>query len=175
MDHYINMMILNYNGYPKHAVIPIIKYIREEYRGRICLINDDPTVDSCEWGRRYFVDYHTTSVARVQEYLARSLDEHRKRGKTPTVRLNEVAQVLVGLPESVDATEEIEQMLEHLTDDQRSLIYMKHVGGLRCREIAEQTGKPLGTVTAALSRAYKSLRASLSTSRSTSSHRGGGS
>jgi RNA polymerase sigma-70 factor (ECF subfamily) len=102
-------------------------------------------------------------------------ETHRKQIKQATVRLNEVEHVLSGLPESVDASEEIESMLEQLTDDQRSLIYMKHVGGLRCREIAEQTGKPLGTVTAALSRAYKSLRESLSTSRSTSSHRGGGS
>ena len=100
-------------------------------------------------------------------------ETHRKQIKQATVRLNEVEHVLSGLPESVDASEEIESILEQLTDDQRTLIYMKHVGGLRCREIAERTGRPLGTVTAALSRAYKSLRASLSASRSTSFRPGG--
>lgn len=102
-------------------------------------------------------------------------ETRRKQTKQAAVQLNEVEHVLSSLPESGEAREEIESMLQQLTDDQRSLIYMKHVGGLRCREIAEQTGKPLGTVTAALSRAYKNLRASLSANRSTSARRGGGS
>ncbi len=54
--------------------------------------------------------------------------------------------------------EELDAFLEHLTDEQRTLIYLKHVSGLRCREIAQRLDKPLGTVTAALSRAYSRLR-----------------
>jgi len=50
------------------------------------------------------------------------------------------------------------ELLEHLADGERSLIHMKHTERLTCREIAERTGKPIGTVTAALSRAYEKLR-----------------
>ena len=54
--------------------------------------------------------------------------------------------------------EEIESILAVLSDAERSLIYLKHVDGLRCRQIAQRLGKPLGTVTAALARAYHKLR-----------------
>jgi RNA polymerase sigma-70 factor (ECF subfamily) len=52
-------------------------------------------------------------------------------------------------------------LLERLADDERGLIQMKHTERLTCREIAERTGKPIGTVTAALSRAYAKLRSDL--------------
>ncbi len=35
---------------------------------------------------------------------------------------------------------------------------MKHTEGLKCREIAERLGTPVGTVTSALTRAYAKLR-----------------
>lgn len=56
---------------------------------------------------------------------------------------------------------EVADLLERLSDTERSLIYLKHTEGLKCREIAERTGKPLGTVTAALARAYAKLRGEL--------------
>ena len=53
---------------------------------------------------------------------------------------------------------EIEAALERLPEEQRSLIYLKHTRGLKCREIARITGQPLGTVTANLARSYQKLR-----------------
>lgn len=53
---------------------------------------------------------------------------------------------------------ELRELLDALSDDERTLIYLKHTEGLKCREIAERLGKPLGTVTAALARAYAKLR-----------------
>jgi len=52
----------------------------------------------------------------------------------------------------------LDHLLERLTDEQRTLVHLKHVSGLTCREMARRMGKPLGTVTAALSRAYSRLR-----------------
>jgi RNA polymerase sigma-70 factor (ECF subfamily) len=46
-----------------------------------------------------------------------------------------------------------------LGDFEAVVLQLKHTSGLRCRQISEQLGKPIGTVTAALSRAYAKLRA----------------
>jgi RNA polymerase sigma-70 factor (ECF subfamily) len=56
------------------------------------------------------------------------------------------------------AAVELRELLDALSDDERTLIYMKHTEGLKCREIAERLGKPLGTVTAAMARTYAKLR-----------------
>jgi RNA polymerase sigma-70 factor (ECF subfamily) len=64
---------------------------------------------------------------------------------------------------AAERAERLHQALERLTDAQRSIVYMKHTQGLKCREIAEAAGMPLGTVTATLARAYASLRAALKT------------
>jgi RNA polymerase sigma-70 factor (ECF subfamily) len=53
---------------------------------------------------------------------------------------------------------DLSDLLEQLTDAERGLIHMKHTEGLTCREIAERTGKPIGTVTATLAYAYARLR-----------------
>jgi RNA polymerase sigma factor (sigma-70 family) len=57
-----------------------------------------------------------------------------------------------------DLSDRLELALGRLSDGERGLIYMKHTQGMRCREIAEATGRPIGTVTAALARAYAKLR-----------------
>jgi RNA polymerase sigma factor (sigma-70 family) len=45
-----------------------------------------------------------------------------------------------------------------LADDLQQLLALRHDAGLSCEEIADQLGKPLGTVTKTLSRAYAQLR-----------------
>lgn len=50
------------------------------------------------------------------------------------------------------------EALEGLDDEETALVQLKHGEGLTCREIAERTGRPLGTVTSALARAYGKLR-----------------
>ncbi len=54
--------------------------------------------------------------------------------------------------------EQLSAAMESLDDAERSLLHLKHAEGRSCREIAEMLGKPLGTVTAALARAYRKLR-----------------
>jgi RNA polymerase sigma factor (sigma-70 family) len=48
-----------------------------------------------------------------------------------------------------------------LSDFEASVLHLKHTEGLRCQQISERLGKPLGTVTSTLSRAYAKLRAEL--------------
>jgi len=55
-------------------------------------------------------------------------------------------------------TEDMELLLKPLSDEQRLLIQLKHVEGLKCRQIATRLGKPLSTITASLSRAYRKIR-----------------
>ena len=52
----------------------------------------------------------------------------------------------------------LDASLHQLDDAERSLLYMKHTQNMKCREIAEATGRPLGTVTSALARTYGKLR-----------------
>ena len=59
---------------------------------------------------------------------------------------------------SDDLSLALDKALDGLDDAERALIYMKHTRGLKCREISEATGEPVGTVTARLSRAYGRLR-----------------
>lgn len=61
------------------------------------------------------------------------------------------------------AGQAVEDALEHLSDAERALIHLKHVEGMKCREIAAALGKPLGTVTGTLARAYGKLRRDLRT------------
>ena len=57
--------------------------------------------------------------------------------------------------------ETVRQAVDALEEPDRELIYLKHTAGMKCREIAEVTGLPLGTVTSALARAYQKLRVRL--------------
>jgi RNA polymerase sigma-70 factor (ECF subfamily) len=51
--------------------------------------------------------------------------------------------------------------MQALNDFESVVLHLKHTEGLRCTEISLRLGKPLGTITAALSRAYTKLRAAL--------------
>ncbi len=64
-------------------------------------------------------------------------------------------------PAAPEASEPVEIALDALDDFEQALLHMRHGEGLTCREIAEKTGRPLGTVTSALSRAYARLRTRL--------------
>jgi len=85
MDHHMDLLVLNYAGLPKDVPIPVIRSLRELYQGRILLVNEDPTVDSCEWGRRHKVDFHVRSVDQIRAALPRVLDGEKKRGRTALV------------------------------------------------------------------------------------------
>jgi RNA polymerase sigma-70 factor, ECF subfamily len=51
--------------------------------------------------------------------------------------------------------------LAELTSEVQQLLALRHDRGLSCEEIARELGRPLGTVTKTLSRAYEQLRARL--------------
>ncbi len=52
----------------------------------------------------------------------------------------------------------VEEYLEELDDFSKALVYLKHVNGMTCEEIATSLGRPLGTVTGVLTRAYKKIK-----------------
>ena len=56
---------------------------------------------------------------------------------------------------------DVDAAMEQLADGERALVALKHVEGLKCREIADRLGMPLGTVTGTLARAYGKLRLAL--------------
>jgi RNA polymerase sigma-70 factor (ECF subfamily) len=55
----------------------------------------------------------------------------------------------------------LERAVAALPDSYREVVLLRYYGGCSCSEVAEQLGKPLGTVTKMLSRAYAALRESL--------------
>jgi len=57
-----------------------------------------------------------------------------------------------------DGLDAIRDAVASLDAEDREVIYLKHTSGLKCRQIAEVTGRPLGTVCSNLARAYKKLR-----------------
>lgn len=55
----------------------------------------------------------------------------------------------------------LEAMVAGLPEAYRTVVLLRYYGGQSCRQIAEQLGMPLGTVTVTLSRAYVLLRNAL--------------
>ncbi len=60
---------------------------------------------------------------------------------------------------------DLADLIGQLTDSEQGLIHMKYTESLTCREIAERSGIPVGTVKAGLSRAYDKLRRHLAPER----------
>lgn len=86
MDRYIDVVIVNFAARPKEVAIAAVSAIRAAgYLGKILLVNEDASIDSCEWGRRYEVDHHIRQVEGLKAYLPRLLDVERKRGQTALV------------------------------------------------------------------------------------------
>ncbi len=86
MDRYIDLIVVSMAGRPHEAAAAAVRAIRgASYSGRILLVNDDPAVESCEWGRRHDVDFHVRTVTGLATLLPRVLDVARKRGRTALV------------------------------------------------------------------------------------------
>jgi RNA polymerase sigma factor (sigma-70 family) len=83
----------------------------------------------------------------------------RRRRRVHTVPLPEGD--LVSREPASDEAPDLHQAMSALNDFETSVLHLKHTEGLRCQEISDRMGKPLGTITAALSRAYAKLRAEL--------------
>jgi RNA polymerase sigma-70 factor (ECF subfamily) len=87
--------------------------------------------------------------------------EIRRRQKKAIEQLSELTETAPAAPSHDSFDESLESALESLNDADRSLIYLKHVQGLKCREIAELLNKPVGTITGTLARIYRKLRSLL--------------
>ena len=81
------------------------------------------------------------------------------------IRRKQAAQKLRGaLAEAVETRREgsvdlpLAEAIAELATDVQQLLALRHDRGLSCEEIARETGKPLGTVTKTLSRAYAQVR-----------------
>ena len=91
----------------------------------------------------------------------RCCQEIQRRRRRPAEQPGSLKDLAAPPPASDPLSAELESALDMLSDAERGLIYLKHAQGLTCREIAELEGKPLGTVTGTLARAYERLRSRL--------------
>lgn len=86
MDRYIDVIIVSLAGRPKDVAAAAVRALRAaHYRGKVLLVNDDPAMDGCAWGRRHEVDVHLPSVEGLKDALPRVLDTERRRGRTALV------------------------------------------------------------------------------------------
>jgi RNA polymerase sigma-70 factor (ECF subfamily) len=86
-------------------------------------------------------------------------EQRRQRRRHTAICLDEATEP--SEPNEFDgaaAEFDLAELVDQLDDSEQALLHMKHTRGLRCREIAEQTGQSIGTVTAKLSRLYARLR-----------------
>lgn len=103
-------------------------------------------------------------------------DELRKRQRRPTVSLDdnngegnnntyEIRSTAPGPEEMLDRSETqamIQQCLDSLTDDYRTILVMREIQELAYEEIADMLGCSLGTVKSRLSRARQALKEKIS-------------
>ena len=84
------------------------------------------------------------------------------RGRQITVPIDHDVAESPQLGDSLDAVEDREHLLRlvaRLPDHERLLVGMRHFDGHSVADVATLTGRPVGTVTKQLSRAYARLRA----------------
>jgi len=87
-----------------------------------------------------------------QEWLRRRQSElkaHERRSAPPAPR------------RSGDVDLPLARAVSELAPELQQLLALRHDRGMSCEEIARETGRPLGTVTKTLSRAYEQLRSRL--------------
>jgi len=94
----------------------------------------------------------------------RCCQEFQRRRKRHTARplREEDALVAAAAPGNAAPGNEMPNLRDaivDLGDFEAAVLHLKHTKGLSCRQIGEQLGRPIGTVTAALSRTYAKLRA----------------
>ncbi|HZE95615.1 MAG TPA: RNA polymerase sigma factor [Planctomycetota bacterium] len=87
-----------------------------------------------------------------QEWLRRKQAEQKARG----------ALAPPALPRREDGPDlPLARAVSELAPEVQQILALRHDRGLSCEEIARELGRPIGTVTKTLSRAYEQLRARL--------------
>jgi RNA polymerase sigma-70 factor (ECF subfamily) len=82
----------------------------------------------------------------------------RRRKRDPREAFPDETYPSTGDAAHDEALDRLHAALAELNDFETAVLYLKHTEGLRCWQISERLGKPLGTITAALSRVYGKLR-----------------
>jgi RNA polymerase sigma-70 factor (ECF subfamily) len=85
-----------------------------------------------------------------QEWLRRKLSEQRVRGARESPGSVSPREAGPDLP--------LARAVAELAPEVQQLLALRHDRGLSCEEIAKELGRPIGTVTKTLSRAYGQLR-----------------
>lgn len=95
-----------------------------------------------------------------QEWLRKKItaDRHRPGLARAAARRAELPDAGIDLP--------LAEALAELPTEYQDLLALRHGQGMSCEEIARETGRPLGSVTKTLSRAYARLRERLAGVRS---------
>jgi RNA polymerase sigma factor (sigma-70 family) len=95
----------------------------------------------------------------------RLIDVRRSRSRrpedlAPADELEDDLPAVENEPEALTAigTEEVVELLDRLTDDQREVLLLRLVGGLQLAEIAEATGRPRQAVKSLQKRGIEQLR-----------------
>ena len=86
------------------------------------------------------------------------------RKNRPTAALDETPEektAVYGEQDIIDDQDLIEHLLEHLDDEERSLVFMKYYEGKRNIEIANELDMNASTVSTKLARAISKMRASI--------------
>jgi RNA polymerase sigma-70 factor (ECF subfamily) len=89
----------------------------------------------------------------------RCCQEFQRQRKRNAARPLREEDSLVARHSPCNEVPDLRHAMVALNDFEAVVLQLKHTKGLRCRQIGEQLGRPIGTVTAALSRAYAKLRA----------------
>lgn len=85
LDRYIDLFVLAFPNDRAAAVRCAHELRRSRYSGRIVVVNNDPSIDSCSWGRKHWVDAHARTLADLKRVLPRVLPLERRRGRTALV------------------------------------------------------------------------------------------
>lgn len=96
-------------------------------------------------------------VSWVLGIAANVAGEMRRAADKLTLRLAD--EPVVG---GTSAGEELERAVRELPEPYRETVWLRYWGGLKCDEVAEAMGVPVGTVTKRLVRAHEMLRGRLS-------------
>lgn len=91
------------------------------------------------------------------------VDYYRKTIRTAArvQRLEEMSEVAAASPREYDRTDELEALLQPLSESQREVIEMLKVAGMSLEEVARATSSSVGSVKQKVHRAYKILRNSM--------------
>ena len=86
-----------------------------------------------------------------------AIDYYRKSSKNVKLDITDYEELIHDPEETPDEKDQFNQMIEILNEDERTIVLLKVVDGLKHRQIAKIVQKPLGTVLWIYQKAIKKL------------------